>query len=316
MSPRVAWPTFEGLWQCDLESVVLDTGEEVEGDAEQYRLHLDQDGWHTATIDLVAHSPEETPNGVDTLLGYALVSCTSTNTRIPFGLQSDPESSPRAAGRIELERELLRDTATLTVQIVANHNGRQRVVASSIPWTIVLRRFEPPAKSGRPPITQVWTDFAAVDAPSVARKNAQAYAALDADADTPVLYLNSGVPGLQALLMSETAKLERRRLRDLIGSQIARYTVTTLFRVAAAEVLVEDEDITGPASSLLRQTCEAIADAIPCLTSVDELYVAVAQAHGNRTATAELWADVDAAIDVLTQASAAVGVATKEVQFV
>ncbi|PXW31279.1 UNVERIFIED_CONTAM: hypothetical protein DES50_10545 [Williamsia faeni] len=315
MTPRVAWPTFAGLWQCDLESVSLDTGEPVDGD-QQYRVHLDQEDWKTATIEVVAHTNESIPNGVNMLAGYALISCTSTNTRIPFGLALDSDTKTRVSGLIELERALLRDTATLTVEIVANHNGRNRVVASSVPWTIVLRRFEVPPKSGRPPIAQVWADFSASDAPPVARKNTQSYAALDAGSDTPVLYLNSGLPGLQALLMSENAKLEKRRLRDLIGSQIARYTVTTLFRVAAAEVLVEDDDITGPSSPLLRQTCEAIANAIPHLTSVDELYESVARANGDRTATAELWANVDAAIDMLTQASAAVGVATEEVQFV
>ncbi|GAA3709846.1 hypothetical protein [Gordonia hankookensis] len=316
MSPVVAWPTYKGQWTSDLLDVVTDSDAAVEPDREKYRLNLEQLGWRTVTFTLNVSPTEPAPAGIDARHGYALITCRGTNTRIPFRLIPDVSNPDQLSGLITLNRDVLEGSATLSTEITAQVDGRTRVVARAIPWTIVLREFDAPTKAGEPPISQVWVDFNAADAPAVARKNTRALAALDAAPDKPVLYLNAGVPGLQMILTAENAKLERRRLRDILGSQIARYTVSTLFRLAAAEVVADgDEDPIGPSDPLLRSTCEKVAGAIPHFTSVDELYAALARST-SRTDLADLWADIDAAIDALTDASSTASSATSEVQYV
>ncbi|MEE3851783.1 hypothetical protein VZC37_15680 [Gordonia sp. LSe1-13] len=316
MSPVVAWPTYKGQWASHLLDVATESGAAVEPDGDRYRLHLDDLAWHTVTFTLNLSPTEPAPAGLVAQQGFALVACRGTNTRIPFRLFPDASNPDRLSGPITLNREVLEDTATLSAEITAQVDGRTRVVARAIPWTIVLRRFDAPAKAGEPPITQVWVDFDSADAPPVARKNNRAHAALDAAPDKPILYLNSGIPGLQMILTAENAKLERRRLRDILGSQIARYTVSTLFRLAAADVVADgDDDPIGPSDPLLRSTCEKVAGAIPHYTSVDELYSALVRTT-SRPGIADLWADIDAAIDTLTDASSTASTATSEVQYV
>ncbi|MGV9827849.1 hypothetical protein [Gordonia sp. NPDC003429] len=316
MSPVVAWPSYKGQWQSQLSNAITESDVVVEPDETQYRLHLEDTGWRGITMDLAVWTSESKPTGIGELNGYALVACRGTNTRIPFRLVSDSSDiKTRFTGNIALARDVLDGTATLSVEIVAEIGGRTRVIGRAIPWTIVVRKFDAPRKSGQPPISQVWVDFDCAEAPAVARKNPRANAALDVALDTPVLYLNSGIPGLQAILMAEKPKMERRRLRDLLGSEIARYVASTLFRVAAAQVVAEDdEEPVGPTDPLLKATCESVAGAIPRFTSVDDLYTALARST-NRADFADLWADIDAAIDTLTDASAATSTATSEVRY-
>ena len=316
MSPVVAWPTYAGLWSSSLDDAVTESGVPLEADLGSYRLHLEQSSWKTITFILTISSNEPTPTGLGALQAYALLTCSGTNIRVPFRLSPVEGNDQQHSAKVTLSRELLRDSATLAAEVTAQVDGRTRVVGRAVPWTLVLREFDPPQTLGEPPISQVWTDFGAAEAPTVARKNPRAYAALDTAPDKPVLYLNSGIQGLQMVLTAENAKLERRRLRDILGAQIARYTVSTLFRLAAAEVVADgDDEPIGPSDPLLRNVCEKVAAAIPQFTSVDELYSALVRST-SRIDYSNLWADIDAAIDELTEASSSVSLATSEVQYV
>ncbi|RDI24039.1 hypothetical protein DEU38_111116 [Rhodococcus sp. AG1013] len=204
--------------------------------------------------------------------------------------------------------------STLVTEVASVHGGAPRVVGRSIPWTIVVEPGSAPVKPGQPPISQSWIDFGAPDSPLVARQSPDAPAVLDLSAARPMLLLNSAIPGFQDLLSSETAKLERRRTRELLGSQIARYTLATLFRAAAVEIASEDDEPSPPSDPLFRQVCEAVADTIPHFASVDELYQRLHDSHGKRAESAELWTHIDVAIDVLAGVPNTLAMVTEEIR--
>ncbi|WP_370181629.1 hypothetical protein [Rhodococcus wratislaviensis] len=271
--------------------------------------------WATLSLTLTARTDEKSPQGLDSeLTGYALLSCTSTRIRIPFPLAARGETPNELHGTIDISRDDVAGTATLIAEIAAEYRGAPRIVGRSIPWTIVIEPGSAPVKPGQPPISQSWIDFGALDSPLIARQSPEAPSVLDLSAAKPMLLLNSAIPGFQDLLSSETAKLERRRTRELLGSQIARYTLATLFRAAAVEIASEDDEPVPPSDPLFRQVCEAVADTIPHFASTDELYHRLHDSHGKRAESAELWTHIDVAIDVLAGIPNTLAMVTEEIR--
>lgn len=319
MSPVVGWPAFDGLWRLAISDVILDGSRLLATDPDSYRLELHDPDWNSVSFHVKAVTTESVPDELGGLTGYALLTCHSTNTRIPFALRpesgSEQPNETVMSGEILLDRFVLNEVANLAVEITATHAGRARVVGRSHPWTLALTEGSTPSRSGIPPIGQVWTDFTAPDAPAPVRRTPHAKAMLELSGEKPTLYLNSGIPGFQTILTADNAKLERRRIRDLLGAEIAHYATRTLFRAAAAIVVADGEGGGGPTDQLLRNLCESVAKASGRFASVEELYDALVQ----RTSFidhAELWADLDSAIDTLTNFSTTAARVTGEVQYV
>jgi hypothetical protein len=118
----------------------------------------------------------------------------------------------------------------------------------------------------------------------------------------PVLYLNRGIDGLQQLILSENAKLERRRQRDMIGAQIARYVANALFRAATEQVSADEFGgrPDGPAGHVFSSVCEAVAAQLTSTETVNDLYEAVLMVRDGTFNGPKFWADVDLALDRMT----------------
>lgn len=317
MSVRYPWPTFKGDWLCEISEVQSDLPDTVPSiNAESFRMSLaDVGDWSTLSFTLTARTNENRPKGLDgELIGYSLLSCSSTSVRIPFPLTPRDGRPNELGGTIDISRDDVAGTATLIAEVASEYGGTRRVVGRSIPWTIVVEPGAAPVKPGQPPISQSWIDFGAPDSPLAARQSPDAPAVLDLSGVRPMLLLNSAIPGFQDLLSSETAKLERRRTRELLGSQIARYTLATMFRAAAVEVASENGEPVPPSDPLFRQVCEAVADTIPHFASTDELYQRLHDSHGKPAESAELWTHIDVAIDVLAGVPSTLAMVTEEIR--
>jgi hypothetical protein len=312
---RYPWPTFAGPLKCDLRDIRLD-GQPLQHhlvDADDRRIRLDAaPSWEMFECEVAVTTDEPTPAGIEHLTGYAVVSSAPTNTRLPFRL-TDVQGE-FLVGRLTVPRNIAAGSLIVQVEACGHVRGRWRVVGTGDPWTVVLERREAPVPPGAPPFEMAWIDFGSTDAPPAARENPGAHAWMDLTTTEPRLLLNSGVPGLQALLSNNYAKLERRRLRDILSSSIARYAVSTLFRAAVAEITgYDDGTAQPPGTALYRQVCEAVADRMTGIGGVDELYEQLASDQGQGFGSASLWHRIDVAVETLTGSTDALTTAAQEV---
>jgi len=312
MSIRYPWPAFASPIQCHLTDPRLD-GEPLGPqllDGEHRRIRLDQEpDWDVFECDVVVETDEPVPAGLDRLIPYVMVSSTTTNTRMPFPLSGEP-----ADGHLAIPRSTVSGSFTVQAVTGALVSSRRRVVGSSAPWTVVLDGRQAPVPPGALPFDFSWVDFASDEAPEIARKNPSSHAVMDLTNVLPRLLLNSGIEGLQPLLTSDYAQLERRRLRDILGSSIARYVAATVFRIASDEVTADDGSSARlPSTAMYRETCEAVAAHIPDISTVQDLYDQIVDAQGDEFKRIELWTRIDLAIDALCGSSDVLTIAAKEV---
>jgi hypothetical protein len=317
VSPRFAWDQYRRPW--DLE-VHLD---DVSGDgnvaapvtdADHRRLRLDAVGeWETVRVSFQLSTTEQRPQGIDHVNGYVLVSSPRTHTRFPIPLEAMEDGV--FAGSADLSRALLAGPVELAGQVVTGDSPVQ-LVGLADPWNLVVDASDAPPLPGAPPFDMAWVDFSADDAPPVARSAQDSYAVMDLTGSKPALLLNSEIQGFQALLNSDKARLERRRLRDTLATGIARYALSSLFREARAQITMDGEDdVAPPEDSLLRQVCESVAAELKAVSSVDELYVRLANETAlTRLERARLWVEIDNAIDRLTNHSEMVASIVEEVR--
>ncbi|RDH76893.1 hypothetical protein DVS77_18840 [Mycolicibacterium moriokaense] len=136
----------------------------------------------------------------------------------------------------------------------------------------------------------------------------EGHAYVDVAATPPVLYLNKRIDGLQLLILSNSAKLERRRHRDMLGASIARYVANALFRAAVEQISADEYGgiPEGPTGRVLRDICEAVAAELPDTETVNDLYRAIADLPVGTAASASFWANVDLVLDRMTSLSSTV----------
>jgi hypothetical protein len=316
MSIRYPWPTYRRPLNLTLSDLQVDGVERDDLlDETHLRARLDESKlWRHLTV-RASVTTDEPPLDVSEVRAHLLVSAPRTQTRVPVPLDSTEDGW---SGVVTLHRDVLGGAVSVHAQIVGLVNDRRRLVGSSESWVLVVDSSEAPTPPGVPPFNIAWIDFSSEEAPQIARSSPEAHAVMDI-ASEPVLLLNSNLDGFQSLLHADHAKAERRRLRDLLGSGVARYAVATLFRAAASEIVaavVDDEDPEPPAERLRRQVCEAIAEAMTGLTSAEELYRRLVDAErGSMTDRAMFWTEIDLAIDKLTGVSNTVAEVCKEVQY-
>jgi hypothetical protein len=312
---RYPWPTYVSPLRCELGDVRID-GEPPAGvivDADHLRLRLDRlPDWRRIECTVTVGADEPPPAGVDGLHPYVLASSTPTTTRLPFRLQTAPDGS--AVGRLDVMRSSVSAAFTVQAHAGAHVAGQRRAVGASDPWTVVLEPQEAPTPPGAPPFEITWIDFAGPEAPHAARQNPTAHALRDLS-HPPRLLLNKGIDGLEALLYNQHAQKERRRVRDVLSTSIVRYATATMFRAAAAEVVSYDGAPQHPRGALLRQTCEAVAEHMPGIGSVEELYERLAAATDSPLASNDLWTSIDLAVDALSGSAAALSTAAREVAY-
>ena len=318
MTPRFAWPTYKDKWDCQVTEFTLD-GEPVDGavDTDYLRLNAAEPSWSAASIKLSAHTAEHLPPGLDDLTAHVLVACPTTQLRRAYPMTANAAGDGFDA-QISIPRSLVTQKAVLTVELVATHAERQRVVGSGVEWTLIVEPGEAPRPAGAPPLRNAWVDFAGDEAPPEARRSPQGYCYLDINESPPLLYLNSGIDGLETLIKAENAKTERRRHRDLIGAMIARQVTNSLLRAAIDEITPGEygAPATGPSTRILQNTCEALARELPDTNSVEELYEKVAALESNPAAAAQFWADADLMLDRMTGLSDTIMNVCKDIKHV
>lgn len=318
MSPRFAWPSYADLWECNVASVRFD-GRDGEStiDEDHLRIAAFDRPWDCLEIGLDGSTLEPAPEGLTDIRAHALLSCTTTQLRRPYPL-SITDGGLKIQGAVSVPQTAVAEKATLTVELTGEHNGRRRVAGSSLPWAIILDQVEAPERHGVPPLKTVWVDFSASDAPPEARRYGTAHAYVDVVPTPPVLYLNKGIDGLQQLILSENAKLERRRQRDMLGAQIARYVTNALFRTAIEQVGADEfgGPAEGPIGHMFRSVCEAVAAQLTSTETVNDLYEAVLKVRDGTLDGPTFWADVDLALDRMTSVSSVVAQICAEVKYV
>lgn len=314
MSPHFAWPTYRYPWACKVVGLRFD-GQDAPVDNDYLQIDAVDRTWSNLEITLSASTDQSPPTGVENLRGHALVTCIATNLRRPMPLTLD-RSSTAITGTLTIPRSIVARKALITVEIVGDVSGRPRLIGSGQQWSLILDKAEAPIRHGVPPVKHSWIDFADAAAPQEAQRNKAAHAYLDVTTMPPVLYLNSGIDGLQGLLESETAKNERRRHRDLVGAQIARYVAATLFRTAVEQVVADDSGgpPEGPGDSILRSMCEAVASQVSFASDADDLYQHVTRVREGSASSIQFWTEVDLALDRLTSLSSVIAKVSEEVK--
>lgn len=315
MTLHFAWPQYRRPWLLEFEEVSLKGGETpAETNEEHRRIRVDMaPDWEVARLSMRLSSTEARPPQLDGLDAYVLISSARTNMRMPVPMSAQGPQS--FSGSVELPRDLFSGTAQIEGQLVSSGHP-VRLVGTSDPWTLVVDASDAPPLPGAPAIDTAWLSFSAPSSPQVAREAQDSYAVMDMTGGKPTLLLNEDIKGFQALLNSSKAQLERRRLRDALGTNIARYSISVLFREARAQLTLEDDDeVTPPDDHLLRQVCEAVAGELKSVSGVDELYrqlaVETTMTQLDRT---RLWVEIDNAIDRLTQHSETIATIVEEVR--
>lgn len=318
MSPFYAWPSYRDPWDCNVTDLRLDGKDgETAIDGDHLRIDAFSKSWSHMQLALHASTDEPAPAGSGPVEAIALLSCTATQLRRAYPLTAAGGEN-KVSGTLEIPRQTLAGKATLTVEIIGKIDGRRRVMGSTLPWSIVVAQLEAPPRHGVPPLKTAWANFADPEAPLGARRHSTAHAFLDVAPAPPILYLNKGIDGLQQLLLSDNAKNERRRQRDILGALIARYVAGTLFRSGIDQIVADQfgGPPEGPSDHILRSVCEAVAAQIPSISTTDDLYAAVIKSREGALDPAEFWTDVDLALDELTSISAVIARTCQEVKHV
>lgn len=309
MTVRFPWPTLKADLQLTIDEVRLDEVrlDPTRIDGEHLRVGLDETvAWRE--LRMIVSTDPAALSSVDGASAHVVVECTATHVRIAF-----PLNSVAGTAEVVLDRDEIAERFAVRVEAVAQVHGRLRNIGTSPDWTAVIDRVAAPVPPGMPPFETVWIDFRDPSAPPAARAMPQSPVHMDLQGD-PRLLLNTAVDGFQHLLHANTAQLERRRLRDLLGAEVARYAVSCLFRAAAAEVSVDDGIVQPPERQVYRQVCEAVADGMPGVGNVGELYERLHEARDSGLVAQEVWGAADLAIAALSGRDTALSTACHEVK--
>jgi len=303
MTLRYAWPSYHGLWDSRVTEFLVDGKDTSDGiDTDHLRLLCPEGNWNEIEFSLTITTTEGPSSEVRDQSAHLLVSCPATNLRRAYPMQPVPGGRAYEA-RVRLPRSVLSEKVSLQAEITASIGDRRRLIASALEWALIVTEGQaPPTRTGAPPLWSAWIDFSDDEAPPEARRNAGAYCYVDLNADPPIFYLNSAIDGFQSLINADTARNERRRHRDLLGSLVARNVLQALFRAMVEEVEAGDHGTpaAGPDLGLLRNVAEAVAAELPDTDTAEDLYEKIADVTSSAGATAGFLAEVDLVIDRLS----------------
>lgn len=310
MTQHFPWPQYRRPWTLSVAVVSVTPEGDADVDADRGRIRLDGiDGWRSVGLEFRLSTSEPRPSGVERPFAYVMVTGARSNFRLPVRMR---ETDAGFIGSCRLSRDSLAGTVDIQAHVVTDPSDseRARVVGDSNSWSLVVESGEAPPLPGTPPFEIVRLHFSADDAPSTLRTAAASYALMDVSGPAPVLYLNQDVKGLEHVIDAKSPKLEKRRLRDLIGAQIAHHALATLFRHALADCALDAEDIALPDDRLLRQVIEKVADAVPSVEDGEALVRALLEGG---TRSGQVWMEVDNAVTALTGLGSAVARSVEEV---
>lgn len=313
MIPLYSWPTHRDPLPLSV------TGLTVDGDARDdlvdgahERLRLDRlEQWQAATVAVATEISTGGEVGPpDTV--HVLVSSPRTRTRLPVPLANTGDGA--WVGEVRVPRALVAGVPTLAVEVAGTIQGRTRLLGRSDEWSLVVDAGEQPVAPGGPPFPMKWVRFDSARAPEAARLSPDVPALMDLTG-RPTLYLNDAVPGLRALLHADTARGERRRIRDYVGAEVARIATTALVRAAVEDVVAnaDGDEVPLPVAHAQREALAAVARSMRSVSDVQELCGRIVRAAGGPLGDlVALWSEMDAAIARLCGSTEAVAAAVKE----
>jgi hypothetical protein len=162
---------------------------------------LDTDHWDEAMIDVIVTAPAgELAGNAAWVNPQAVVQmiCSYSNIRRTVPLTADQHSPARWHGTITLSRDEWYGGATMRALMPTTVDGvPHRLIGSSETWALAFDDLPPSPVHGS--IAIQWVDFAEDSELGLKPFKDDPYH-LRLDPDAPVLYLNSGFDGLEALL--------------------------------------------------------------------------------------------------------------------
>lgn len=206
-------------------------------------LHaVERADWATARLSVRVTTPHNEPTAGpwSEVTCLAVLSERRTNARTFTRLREETVGS--WTGEVVLHRDLHLDRAELTAQLVAAVNGTtgRAIGSTDDSWVIDLKERAPVRNKS---IKTIWADFGDERNPRLLPFRGDPWT-IEAAGEEPILYLNRGFEGLDALLRS--GRTADRPARDAIAAQIATDVWTTLFNAAVYAAQLEDGHLEWP----------------------------------------------------------------------
>ncbi|MEV0401942.1 hypothetical protein [Actinoallomurus sp. NPDC050550] len=201
-------------------------------------LHeVERSDWETARLSVRLTTPrhELDAGPWSDVSCIAMLSERRTNVRTSTPLREEEPGT--WAGEIIVHRDLHVARAELSAQVVGSVDGVTGRLIGSTPdsWTVDLQARSPVRHKS---ITTVWADFGDQGNPHLHSFRTDPWT-VEVVGDEPVLYLNLGFEGLEALLQG--TRLTDRPARAAIAAQIATDVWTALFNAAAYAIEVDGD---------------------------------------------------------------------------
>ncbi|MBG0814840.1 hypothetical protein [Planomonospora sp. ID82291] len=238
-------------------------------------LHaVERDEWESARLSVRLRTPQDLKTGPwSNPSCFAVLSERRTNMRTSSRLRE--ETPGNWTGEVVLHRDHHRGQVELTAHVVGSVEGiAGRVIGTANErWTVDLQARAPVKKKS---IKTVWADFRDERNPHLHPFREDPWT-VEAVGEEPVLYLNMGFEGLDALLKS--TRSAERAARDAIAAQIAADVWAALFNAAVYTAEIEDGRPEWPGGwheSVLRRM---LPDVFPDLSPDDALVEIVNRRH-------------------------------------
>ncbi|WP_353814855.1 hypothetical protein [Agromyces sp. SYSU T00266] len=208
---------------------------------------LDADHWEEAAIEVTVTAPAGElsghPGWTDVQAAVQM-NCSFTNTRRVLVLAEDAHSPGRWRGTVLLARDEWYGRATMHAMVAATVDGvAHRTLGTSDTWALSFDDLPPSPVHGS--IAVQWVDFAN-DTEHGLRPFKDDAHHLRLDPEAPVLYLNSGFDGLEALLGDRRRRPPAEQaMHDSTRSNIASDAWQAMF-VTALDVVEADPETGMP----------------------------------------------------------------------
>lgn len=305
MKAHYPWRQYRQPWELAISAEVDDSRRTEVCDEETRRIRLDQvDQWQNARLTLDVTTSEVSPTGAGEL-AVAIVSIPRTNTRIAQPLSW---SDGRFGGDLVIAAHEMRGVAELQVQIVDADSGK--AVGYTESWKVVGEPGDAPPTPGAPPFEWKWVDFQAssIEVVSQTRNTSkETFSVVDArHQPKPIVYLDESIPGLQAIIESKSPKEEKRRLQNIIATDIASSILRAVARAALDDCLINDDEVTEVTEDPVRlQVLTAIAQELDedILDLCSDLVVATPEVRAPANRRVELAIDALVGHGALTAAA-------------
>lgn len=303
MNRILPWATYPAPWDLSIASLVVDGVDVVDDHVNPARnLVTMPDEWDEAVVTIHATTIQQfagTPVG-------AVVCLNSPRTL--FRLSETADGPGAYTWALPVFHDDVGGAVDLDVEVIAVVGDRVRTVGRTEPWRIIVDAGRRPTPPGMPPVDFEWVDFTGPSAPALAQANPRQHVVVDVDGDEPRVYLNESIEGLQSILYSTSARMERRLYRNAIAAEVAAAITAALVRQAFTLVDPENPDESA-LPTVYASALAGVADALP--TDVASLVHSYGQAEQDGL-LAGFWARVDIAIDQITGRADAITDMAKE----